>query len=77
MTVLGRVFSTVAINSSATHNNTNHAPPKDDLTRLGKTPPFADGQIIAIAKTNDLILVTLNLDDYRAFDGAKVEDWSR
>jgi tRNA(fMet)-specific endonuclease VapC len=54
-----------------------HAVERARLTRLGKTPPFVDGQIIAIAKTNDLILVTLNAADYSAFEGAKVEDWCR
>ena len=54
-----------------------HAAERVRLTRLGKTPPFADGQIIAIARTNDLIFVTLNLADYGAFDGVKLEDWSR
>ena len=54
-----------------------HAAERGRLTRLGKTPPFADGQIMAIAKTNDLTLVTRNLADFRAFDGVKIEDWSR
>ncbi len=35
------------------------------------------GQIIAIARTNDLVLVTLNVADYAAFEGVKVEDWSK
>ena len=54
-----------------------HAAERARLTRIGKTPPFVDGQIIAIAHTNDLILVTLNLSDYAAFDGVTVEDWSK
>lgn len=54
-----------------------HAAERARLTRIGKTPPFVDGQIIAIAHTNDLILVTLNPSDYAAFDGVTVEDWSK
>ncbi len=52
-----------------------HAAERARLTRLGKTPSFADGQIIAIAKTNDLTLVTLNVRDYAAFQDVQLEDW--
>jgi tRNA(fMet)-specific endonuclease VapC len=52
-----------------------HAAERARLARIGKTPPFADGQIIAIAKSNDLILVTANLADYVAFQGVQVESW--
>ena len=54
-----------------------HAAERATLTALGKTPPFADGQIIAIAHTHGLILVTLNPSDYAAFGEVKIEDWSR
>jgi tRNA(fMet)-specific endonuclease VapC len=54
-----------------------HAVERARLTRLGKTPPIVDGQIIAIAKVNDLVLVTLNPADYAAFTEVKIEDWSR
>lgn len=54
-----------------------HAAERARLTALGKTPPFADGQIMAIAHTHGLILVTLNPSDYAAFGEVKVEDWSR
>lgn len=54
-----------------------HAAERARLTAIGKTPPFVDGQIMAIAQTNGLILVTLNLADYAAFVGVKMEDWSR
>lgn len=53
-----------------------HAAERARLTPIGKTPPFVDGQIMAIAQTNGLILVTLNPKDYEAFAGVKVEDWS-
>jgi tRNA(fMet)-specific endonuclease VapC len=54
-----------------------HASERVRLAQSGKTPPFADGQISAIAKVNGLILVTLNPKDFTAFAEVKVEDWSR
>ena len=54
-----------------------HAAERARLTRMGKTPPFADGQIAAIAYVNDLILVTLNIADYENFEGIELADWSR
>ncbi len=53
-----------------------HSAERARLTTLGKTPPFVDGQIMAVAKTNGLILVTLNPSDYAAFAEVKVEEWS-
>jgi len=52
-----------------------HASERTRLTSLGRTPPFADGQIAAIAKANDLTLVTLNLSDYDSFQDLALEDW--
>ena len=54
-----------------------HAAERGRLVGIGRTPPFADGQIVAIAKMNNLTLVTLNLDDYAAFQGIQLEDWRR
>jgi tRNA(fMet)-specific endonuclease VapC len=54
-----------------------HAVERARLTKIGKTPSFADGQIAAIARTNDLILVTLNISDYSAFDELHLEDWRK
>lgn len=45
------------------------------LQLQGKTPPFVDTQIAAIAKTNDLILVTRNVDDFENFSDLKIENW--
>jgi tRNA(fMet)-specific endonuclease VapC len=45
------------------------------LTQMGKTPPFIDGQIAAIAKVNQLILVTANVKDYDYFPEVVVENW--
>ncbi len=52
-----------------------HAAERARLTGAGKTPPFADGQIAAIARVNDLTVVTANLDDYATFHDVQVEDW--
>ena len=51
-----------------------HARERVRLAGLGRTPPFVDGQIAAIAKTNDLVLVTINQADFQFFD-VKIEDW--
>jgi len=45
------------------------------LVATGKTPPFIDGQIAAIAKVNGLILVTRNINDFKHFEGLKLENW--
>lgn len=37
----------------------------------------ADAQIAAIAVTQNLILVTANLRDFKGFRGLRAEDWSR
>lgn len=54
-----------------------HAAERTRLETLGRTPPFADGQIAAIARTNDLALVTANLAEYAWFDGLRILDWSK
>jgi tRNA(fMet)-specific endonuclease VapC len=54
-----------------------HAAERARLVAVGQTPSFADGQIAAIAKTNELTLVTLNLSDYAGFADLKVEDWQK
>ena len=54
-----------------------HAAERAWLTALGKTPPFADGQIIAIGHANSLILVTLDPSVYAAFGEVNVKNWSR
>ncbi|MDI9635361.1 type II toxin-antitoxin system VapC family toxin [Kamptonema cortianum] len=45
------------------------------LASIGLTPAFADGQIAAIAKTNNLILVTGNVTDYQNFSQLEIENW--
>jgi tRNA(fMet)-specific endonuclease VapC len=52
-----------------------HASERARLTDIGKTPAFADGQIAAIAKVNDLILVTFNTSDFENFREIQMQDW--
>lgn len=52
-----------------------HAEERARLTGIGRTPPFADGQIAAVARTNDLVVVTSNVADYAGFYDVRVEDW--
>lgn len=52
-----------------------HADERARLTRLGKTPSFADGQIAAIAAVNKLTLVTANTADFENFSSLDIENW--
>jgi tRNA(fMet)-specific endonuclease VapC len=52
-----------------------HAQERARLSQLGRTPSFADGQIAAVAATNDLILVTRNVSDFSNFIDLSVENW--
>jgi tRNA(fMet)-specific endonuclease VapC len=45
------------------------------LVSAGKTPPFVDGQIAAIAAVHGLVLVTRNVRDFLSFSGVRVESW--
>ncbi|WP_293124969.1 type II toxin-antitoxin system VapC family toxin [Microcoleus sp. bin38.metabat.b11b12b14.051] len=45
------------------------------LIAIGQTPSYADGQIAAIAKVNNLILVTRNVADYANFQDLPIENW--
>lgn len=71
------VGPTVPIFSYDTPAAEVHAIERARLSLLGKTPPFADGQIAAIARVNGLVLVTRNVADFRAFEGLNVESWGR
>ena len=53
-----------------------HAAERVRLIALGRTPPLVDGQIAAIAFTQNLTLVTLNCADFSAYEGLKIVDWS-
>ncbi|NJK66777.1 MAG: type II toxin-antitoxin system VapC family toxin [Microcoleus sp. CSU_2_2] len=45
------------------------------LIPISLTPSYADGQIAAIAKVNNLILVTRNVADYANFQDLQIENW--
>lgn len=52
-----------------------HAQERARLKKIGVQVPVSDAQIAAIAYTNDLILVTRNEKDFKAFKGLRVENW--
>ena len=52
-----------------------HAHERARLGQIGRPPPFADGQIAAVAATNGLCLITFNRDDFVAFRDLPLEDW--
>jgi tRNA(fMet)-specific endonuclease VapC len=54
-----------------------HARERARLEAAGRSPPFVDGQIAAIAATRNLILVTANRRDFAAFREVEVADWGR
>ncbi|MEI7840961.1 MAG: type II toxin-antitoxin system VapC family toxin [Methylococcaceae bacterium] len=45
------------------------------LQGIGKSPPFIDAQIAAVAVTNNLILVTRNTADFKNFADLQLENW--
>ncbi len=53
-----------------------HARERARLEAAGRTAPYVDGQIAAVAHANGLVLVTLNTEDFAHFKGLRVEDWS-
>jgi tRNA(fMet)-specific endonuclease VapC len=52
-----------------------HAKERARLVLRGAPPPFADGQIAAIAYVSALTLVTFNAADFRQFEGLRVLSW--
>ena len=54
-----------------------HARERVRLEASGRTTPFIDGQIAAIACTQKLVLVTANTRHFAAFQDLEVADWSR
>lgn len=54
-----------------------HAVERARLSAAGKTPPFVDGQIAAIAYVNQLILITSNTADFKDFQALQVRSWAR
>lgn len=54
-----------------------HARERARLEEDGRTPPFVDGQIAAIAQTQGLTLVTANTKDFHWFANLKTIDWTQ
>jgi tRNA(fMet)-specific endonuclease VapC len=54
-----------------------HARERVRLEATGKATPFIDGQIAAIASTQNLVLVTSNTRHFAAFQDLEIADWSR
>ena len=54
-----------------------HAEQRSKLSLQGKMPSFADGQIAAITKVNNLILITRNTDDFKMFENLRVLNWHK
>jgi tRNA(fMet)-specific endonuclease VapC len=54
-----------------------HGVERARLERAGKTPPYVDGQIAAIAHMAGLTLVTRNVKDFSRFKGLEVVNWSK
>ena len=52
-----------------------HAKERARLESAGLTPPFADGQIAAIAAVNSRILVTRDKKGFGNFQGLQVKAW--
>ena len=53
-----------------------HAIERARLSAAGRTPPFVDGQIAAIAFVSDLTLVTSNRGDFQGFKGLRIRSWA-
>jgi len=52
-----------------------HAAERARLQGKGRVTSFADGQIAAVAKVNDLVVVTKNIADFEPFEGVDVQGW--
>jgi tRNA(fMet)-specific endonuclease VapC len=52
-----------------------HGKERARLEETGRTPPFVDGQIAAIARTQNLTLVTMNTKDFKWFADLETTDW--
>jgi len=52
-----------------------HGRERARLAAAGRPSPFADGQIAAVARRFDLVLVTRNTRDFEPFEGIEVVNW--
>ena len=53
-----------------------HARERGRLSKMGRMPPFVDGQIAAIANVHGLVLVTSNLRHFSQFNDLQIETWA-
>lgn len=53
-----------------------HGQERARLESIGRTAPFVDGQIAAVACVHNLVLVTANPRDFKNFQGLRLENWS-
>ena len=72
--VVRRAFPILPYDEAAA---TWHGMERARLEALGRTAPFVDGQIAAIARVRELVLVTTNTKDFGGFKGLKIESWSK
>jgi len=54
-----------------------HAEQRSKLSIKGKMPSFVDGQIAAITRVNELILITRNTHDFKMFENFHVLNWHK
>jgi tRNA(fMet)-specific endonuclease VapC len=54
-----------------------HGEERPRLEAIGKSAPFVDGQIAAVAHVHGLVLVTTNETHFEGFEGLRVENWSK
>lgn len=73
--LLGTIFPTILLLDYDAKAANWHATERARLSEIGLTPAFADGQIAAVASTNQLILVTRNLKDFINFRDLTIENW--
>lgn len=52
-----------------------HADERARLEATGQVRSFVDGQIAAIATTQNLVLISRNLTDFQGYRGLRVESW--
>ncbi len=70
------VQATIPILPYDEHAAAWHGKERARLEAEGHTAPFVDGQIAAVARVNDLVLVTLNEKDFVGFSGLVIENWA-
>jgi tRNA(fMet)-specific endonuclease VapC len=52
-----------------------HGQQRAQLESEGRRPSFADGQIAAIAATNELVMESCNFSDFAGYKGLQIIDW--